>query len=147
MSVFVMKLIAMASMLCDHAAVFLYPFHFISHPAYVYMRAVGRVAFPIFAFLIVNGYEKTRDVKRYLTRLIAFAAISQIPYVLTCRWRCGPSPPPSFTCRGAAALILAPGLLPRRLAQTSSPSGLAQQAAACPSSASAAAELCQKGLP
>lgn len=64
-----------------------------------------------------------------------------------CRWRCGPSPPPSFTCRGAAALILAPGLLPRRLAQTSSPSGLAQQAAACPSSASAAAELCQKGLP
>jgi len=83
MSVFVMKLIAMASMLCDHAAVFLYPFHFISHPAYVYMRAVGRLAFPIFAFLIVNGYEKTRDVKRYLTRLIAFAAISQIPYVLT----------------------------------------------------------------
>ena len=64
-----------------------------------------------------------------------------------CRWRCGPSPAPSFTCRGAAALILAPGLLPRRLAQTSSPSGLAQQAAACPSSASAAAELCQKGLP
>ena len=62
-------------------------------------------------------------------------------------WRHDPSPPASFTCRGAAALILAPCLLPRRLAQTSSPSGLAQQAAACPSSASAAAELCQKGLP
>jgi hypothetical protein len=41
------------------------------------------MAFPIFAFLIVNGYGKTRDVKRYLTRLIAFAVISQIPYVLT----------------------------------------------------------------
>lgn len=58
-----------------------------------------------------------------------------------------PPRPPSFTCRGAAALILAPCLLPRRLAQTSSPSGLAQQAAACPSSDSDAAELCQKGLP
>ena len=72
---------------------------------------------------------------------------SQVCGLRACSWRCGPSPPPSFTCRGAAALILAPGLLPRRLAQTSSPSGLAQQAAACPSAASAAAELCQKGLP
>ena len=82
MSVFVMKLLAVASMLIDHTAVFLFP-RFINVSVYMAMRAVGRLAFPVFAFLIVNGYEKTRDVKRYLTRLIAFAAISQIPYVLT----------------------------------------------------------------
>ena len=82
MSVFVMKLIAMASMLVDHLGIFLYP-RFVTRPVYMYMRMVGRLAFPIFAFLIVNGYQKTHDVRRYLTRLTAFAVISQIPYVLT----------------------------------------------------------------
>ena len=83
MTVFLMKILAVASMLVDHTAVFLFP-RFINVSAYMTMRAVGRFAFPVFAFLIVNGYEKTRDVRRYLTRLIAFAAVSQIPYVLTC---------------------------------------------------------------
>ena len=81
MTVFVMKLLAVCSMLIDHTAVFLYP-HFIGKPVYEWMRAFGRLGFPIFAFLIVNGYQKTHDVKRYLTRLIAFAAISQIPFTL-----------------------------------------------------------------
>lgn len=81
MTVFAMKLLAVCSMLFDHTAVFLYP-HFIGKPVYEWMRAIGRLSFPIYAFLIVNGFEKTRDVKRYLTRLIAFATVSQIPYVL-----------------------------------------------------------------
>ncbi len=81
MSVFIMKLLAVASMLFDHTAIFLYP-HFIAKPAYVWLRGFGRLAFPIYAFLIVNGYQKTHDVKRYLTRLVAFAAVSQIPYTL-----------------------------------------------------------------
>lgn len=76
-----MKLLALASMLTDHTAVFLYP-RFISAASYEWMRAFGRLAFPIYAFLIVNGYEKTRDVKRYLTRLTAFAFVSQVPFVL-----------------------------------------------------------------
>ena len=84
MSVFVMKLLAVASMLVDHTAIFLYP-NFIAKPLYVWLRAFGRLAFPIYAFLIVNGCEKTHDVKRYLTRLVAFAAISQIPYTLASR--------------------------------------------------------------
>ena len=84
MSVFVMKLLAVASMIVDHTAIFLYP-HFIAKPLYVWLRGVGRLAFPIYAFLIVNGCEKTHDVKRYLTRLVAFAAISQIPYTLASR--------------------------------------------------------------
>lgn len=81
MSVFIMKLLAVASMLTDHIAIFLYP-RFIAKPPYVWLRGIGRLAFPIYAFLIVNGCEKTHDVKRYLTRLVAFAAISQIPYTL-----------------------------------------------------------------
>ncbi len=81
MSVFFMKLLAMASMLTDHTALFLYP-RVIDKPLYVWLRGIGRLAFPIYAFLIVNGCEKTHDVKRYLTRLVAFAAISQIPYTL-----------------------------------------------------------------
>lgn len=81
MSVFLMKILAVVSMLVDHIAIFLFP-RFIDGSVYMVMRAIGRFAFPVFAFLIVNGYERTRDVRRYLTRLLAFAVISQIPYVL-----------------------------------------------------------------
>ena len=76
-----MKILAVVSMLIDHTAIVLFP-RFIDVSVYMAMRAIGRFAFPVFAFLIVNGYERTRDVKRYLTRLLAFAVISQIPYVL-----------------------------------------------------------------
>ena len=81
MSVFIMKLLAVGSMLVDHTAIFLYR-RFIDAQTYEWMRAVGRLAFPIYAFLIVNGFQKTRDVKRYLTRLVAFAAVSQIPFIV-----------------------------------------------------------------
>ena len=76
-----MKLIAVASMLADHLGTYLYP-AYISRDVFLWLRAAGRLAFPLFAFLIVNGYEKTHDVKRYLTRLVAFAVISQIPFGL-----------------------------------------------------------------
>ena len=76
-----MKLLALASMLVDHTAVFLYP-RFTDAQTYEWLRAAGRLAFPIYAFLIVNGYGKTRDVRRYLTRLVAFAFVSQVPWVL-----------------------------------------------------------------
>ncbi len=82
MSVFVIKLLAIMSMLIDHFAIYLRYKLLISVNMYSVMRSIGRFAFPVYAFLIVNGYQKTHDVKRYLTRLIAFAAISQIPYTL-----------------------------------------------------------------
>lgn len=81
MTVFTMKLLAVLSMLVDHSAIFLFP-RFIDVKLYMAMRAVGRFAFPVFAFLIVNGFERSRSIGRYLTRLVAFAVISQIPYVL-----------------------------------------------------------------
>lgn len=82
MSVFVIKLLAIASMLIDHLGCYLRHRLLISANVFSVMRSIGRFAFPVYAFLIVNGYQKTHDVKRYLTRLIAFAVISQIPYAL-----------------------------------------------------------------
>lgn len=75
LSVFDLKCIAVASMLIDHIGAFLYP-------SEVWMRYVGRLAFPIYCFLIVEGFFHTRNVKKYFERLLLFAVISEIPYDL-----------------------------------------------------------------
>jgi len=82
MTVFSLKILAMVSMVCDHMAWWLYLEGHIGSDVYVIMRSFGRMAFPVFCFLIANGYEHSSDKKRYLTRLIAFAAISQLPFTL-----------------------------------------------------------------
>lgn len=46
------------------------------------MLFIGRIAFPIFAFLIVNGMFLTRSVEKYIIRLFSFAIISEIPFDL-----------------------------------------------------------------
>ena len=81
MSACVLKLIAAAAMLCDHVAVTLYPL-WLDWAGYLLLRRIGRVAFPIYAYFIAVGYEKTSNVRRYLTRLSALALISQVPFVL-----------------------------------------------------------------
>lgn len=73
MSVLTLKLIAVASMLLDH----------IGYATDLYaLRCVGRLAFPIFAYLIGNGFRHTSHPGRYLGRLLLLAVISQIPYTL-----------------------------------------------------------------
>jgi len=74
MSSFVLKLIGIISMLCDHIG-----FAFFNHS---FLRIIGRIAFPIFAFQAVIGYEHTKDVKKHLIKMMIFAFISQIPFSL-----------------------------------------------------------------
>ncbi len=75
MSAFVLKIIAMVSMLCDHSSYLIFG-HF------SYLNYIGRIAFPIFAFQISEGYIHTRSLKNYFIRLFSFALISQIPFML-----------------------------------------------------------------
>ena len=77
-----LKLIGMASMVIDHVAfIFLYDNAECS-TAYELMRMVGRISYPVFAFLLVEGYFHTNDFGRYAKRLLTFAIISEIPWQL-----------------------------------------------------------------
>ena len=80
-SSYILKIIAAVTMLIDHAGLtLLYAGKLSASPPYFALRSIGRIAFTLYAFLLVNGFEKTRDRVKYLTRLCIFAVISQIPY-------------------------------------------------------------------
>lgn len=49
---------------------------------YVFMRSVGRITFPIFAFMLVEGFLHTSNLKKYTIRLFLLAMLSEIPYDL-----------------------------------------------------------------
>lgn len=75
MSSYQIKLIAVICMAVDHVGLFFYPDILI-------LRVIGRLSFPLFAWLIVNGIEYSKDKKAYFIRLFVFALLSQIPYIL-----------------------------------------------------------------
>ena len=51
-------------------------------PGNDWMTCIGRISFPIFAFMIVEGYFNTKNLKKYIKRLFIFAIISEIPFNL-----------------------------------------------------------------
>ncbi len=74
-----LKIIAVLSMVIDHCAYFL-----MEHdtPLYGVMRCFGRIAFPVFAFLIAEGFAHTRNRACYFITILGFAIISEIPWYL-----------------------------------------------------------------
>ena len=90
-----LKIIAYVTMLIDHIGAIivirlLQNYHMLNLPIsyeslrifYMGLRLIGRIAFPIFCFNIVEGYLKTRDIKKYIFRLLIFALVSEIPFDL-----------------------------------------------------------------
>ena len=75
MSVFILKILATIAMVFDHSGYII--FH-----GFSWMNYIGRFAFPIFAFLITEGYVHTHHFKKYCVRIFLCAIISQIPYFL-----------------------------------------------------------------
>ncbi len=83
MSAFAIKVIACISMCLSHiAAVFEAEISAVSPVLYLAMRAIGCMAFPLFAFGIAEGAVRTKNSKRYVLRMAVFAVIAQIPYML-----------------------------------------------------------------
>lgn len=85
-----LKIIAIVTMLIDHiGAAVIARMMFASfleeevlYQIYRCTRTIGRVAFPIFCFLLVEGFFHTHDAKKYAIRLGIFAVLSEIPFDL-----------------------------------------------------------------
>ena len=70
-----LHIMAMAFMLCDHLWGTIVPGN-------DWLTCIGRIAFPIFAFMIVEGYFHTGNLKKYVGRIFLFAILSEIPFNL-----------------------------------------------------------------
>lgn len=75
MSSFSLRLIAFLCMLADHAGLALFP-------SVGMFRCIGRLSFPIYCFLLTQGFVHTRDVRAYSHRLLLLALLSEIPFDL-----------------------------------------------------------------
>lgn len=75
MNGFRLKMIAFASMVVDHVG-------YVFFPEMGFMRIIGRLAFPIFAFLVAEGVYRTKDLKKYLLRMLGAAIVTEVIFDL-----------------------------------------------------------------
>lgn len=68
-----LKIIAMLTMTCDHVGIQLFP-------QLLWLRILGRLSMPIYAYMIAEGCRHTRDRKKYLLRLSGMGALCQLVY-------------------------------------------------------------------
>lgn len=71
-----LKIIAIIIMIIDHIASYFY--YAFDTDVYYIFRTIGRMAMPIFAYLIVQGFFYTKNLKKYILRIFIFATITQI---------------------------------------------------------------------
>ena len=76
MSIFTIKLIAVITMLLDHIR------YAIPETNCILFELLGRMSYPLFAFVLTEGYIHTSSKKEYAKRLIKYGLISQIPFML-----------------------------------------------------------------
>ncbi len=69
------KLIAMVTMIIDHIGVILFP-------EFEWLRIIGRISFPLFAYQIGIGFRYTRNVRNYLKRMLVFGTVIQVGLIL-----------------------------------------------------------------
>lgn len=71
----ILQVLALVAMTIDH-------FGAVFYPDLVFMRLIGRMALPVFAFSLASGYKITKDLGAYYARIVGLAFLSQIPYML-----------------------------------------------------------------
>jgi hypothetical protein len=72
----ILKIIAITAMVVDHIG---YYFAFLMiNEIYTTLRIIGRISMPIFVFLLVEGYFHTKNLKKYLIRMLSFAILTQL---------------------------------------------------------------------
>ena len=74
-----LKVLACAAMFADHAVKVL-PAGRVTY--LILSSVIGRIAFPVFCFLLTEGFFRTKDRGRYLLRMVLFAALSEVPFDL-----------------------------------------------------------------
>ena len=74
-----LKILAVISMMADHCAYFL-----LEHDSALYepLRCFGRIAFPVFAFLVAEGFANSRNRMRYFLMLVCFGIVSELPWYM-----------------------------------------------------------------
>jgi hypothetical protein len=70
-----LKIVGILIMIIDHVGMLLFP-------QIIVLRVIGRLAFPIFAYYLTEGYAHTSNFGKYLFRLFAFAILAQFPFYL-----------------------------------------------------------------